>query len=61
MAHMQRRIITNLTKNAEERYQEFEALYPEIVQRIPQYALASYLGMSTEYLSRLRNRRAKKS
>lgn len=61
MAHMQRRIITNLTKNAEERYKEFEAQYPEIVQRIPQYALASYLGMSTEYLSRLRNKRTKKS
>ncbi len=61
MAHMQRRIITNLTKNAEERYKEFEVQYPEIVQRIPQYALASYLGMTTEYLSRLRNRRTKKS
>jgi CRP-like cAMP-binding protein len=60
MAHMQRRIITNLTKNAEERYQEFEAQYPDIVQRMPQYALASYLGMTTEYLSRLRNKRAKK-
>jgi CRP-like cAMP-binding protein len=61
MAFMQRRIITNLTKNAEERYKEFEAQYPEIVQRMPQYALASYLGMSTEYLSRLRNKRTKKS
>ena len=61
MAHMQRRIITNLTKDAEERYKEFEAQYPEIGQRMPQYALASYLGMSTEYLSRLRNKRAKKN
>ena len=61
MAHMQRRIITNLTKNAEERYKEYEAQYPEIVQRMPQYALASYLGMSTEYLSRLRNKRTKKT
>ena len=61
MAHMQRRIITNLTKNAEERYKDFELQYPEIVQRMPQYALASYLGMSTEYLSRLRNKRTKKN
>ena len=61
MAHMQRRIITNLTKNAEERYKEFEAQYPEIVRRMPQYALASYLGMSTEYLSRLRNKRLKRT
>ena len=61
MAHMQRRIITSLTKNAEERYEEFEAQYPDILQRIPQHALASYLGMTTEYLSRLRNKRSKKN
>ncbi len=61
VAHMQRRIITNLTMNAEDRYKEYEALHPDIVQRMPQYALASYLGMTTEYLSRLRNKRAKKS
>ena len=61
VAHMQRRIITNLTMNAEDRYKEYEALHPDIVQRMPQYALASYLGMTTEYLSRLRNKRAKKA
>lgn len=61
-AAMQRRLIVNLTKTAEERYTEFAEKYPQIVQRVPQYALASYLGMTTEYLSRLRNKRiAKKS
>ena len=60
VAHMQRRIITNLTLNAEARYKEYEALHPDIVRRMPQYALASYLGMTTEYLSRLRNKRTKK-
>ncbi len=61
VAHMQRRIITNLTMNAQDRYKEYETLHPDIVQRMPQYALASYLGMTTEYLSRLRNKRTKKS
>jgi len=55
VAAMQRRLISNLTKTAEERYEEFEQKYPSIVQRVPQYALASFLGMTTQYLSKLRN------
>jgi len=56
-AGMQRRLISNLTKTAEERYQEFEEKYPSIVARVPQYALASFLGMTTQYLSKLRKSR----
>lgn len=59
-AFMQQRIISNLTQTAEERYENFINKYPEIVQRVPQYALASYLGMTTEFLSRIRNKRATK-
>ncbi|MBC7867728.1 MAG: Crp/Fnr family transcriptional regulator, partial [Gloeobacteraceae cyanobacterium ES-bin-316] len=54
------RIITNLTKTAEERFHEFEDKYAAIAKRIPQYALASYLGMTTQYLSKLRNIRVPK-
>ncbi len=60
LASQQRRIITNLTQTAEERYANFVAKYPQIIQRVPQYALASYLGMTTEFLSRIRNKRIKK-
>lgn len=56
-AFMQQRIISNLTQSAEERYDQFIAQYPQIVQRVPQYALASYLGMTTEFLSRIRNKK----
>jgi CRP-like cAMP-binding protein len=56
-AFMQQRIISNLTQTAEERYLDFINKYPQIVQRVPQYALASYLGMTTEFLSRTRNRK----
>jgi CRP-like cAMP-binding protein len=42
-AFMQQRIISNLTQTAEERYEQFLQKYPQIVQRVPQYALASYL------------------
>lgn len=59
-AFMQQRIISNLTQSAEERYENFIAKYPHIVQRVPQYALASYLGMTTEFLSRIRNKRTTK-
>jgi CRP-like cAMP-binding protein len=44
--------------SGEERYQRFISSYPEFVQRIPQYMLASYMGLTPEFLSKLR---AKKS
>jgi CRP-like cAMP-binding protein len=56
-AHMARRVIINLTKTAEQRYELFLNRYPDIVSKVPQYALASFLGMTTEYLSKLRNKR----
>jgi len=40
----------------EENYQHFTSLFPEFVQRIPQYMLASYLGFTPEYLSELRKK-----
>jgi CRP-like cAMP-binding protein len=61
LAFQQRRVVSNLTQTAEERYETFLNKYPQIVQRFPQYALASYLGMTTEFLSRIRNKRIKKS
>lgn len=59
-AYMARRVITNLTKSAEQRYEIFLERYPNIVQKVPQYALASFLGMTTEYLSKLRHKRITK-
>ena len=60
-AYAQRRVLSNLGKTAEERYLEFFNMYPHIVQRVPQYALASYLGMSAEFLSKIRKRITSKS
>jgi CRP-like cAMP-binding protein len=59
LAYMQRRVITNITKSAEERYNNFLEKYPLFAQRVPQYALASYLGMTTEFLSKIRNKKVK--
>jgi len=60
-AFQQKRLIANLTLSAEERYKSFSEDYPLIVQRVPQYTLASYLGMSTEFLSRIRSKARKKT
>lgn len=61
LGFVQQRLLSNLSKTAEERYDEFVKKYPSIVNRVPQYALASYLGFSTEYLSKIRGRQLKKS
>ncbi|KAA3613290.1 MAG: Crp/Fnr family transcriptional regulator [Calditrichaeota bacterium] len=53
-AFAQRRILSNLGQTAAERFRDFNKLYPEIVRRVPQYMLASYLGMTPEFLSKTR-------
>lgn len=60
-AYSRRRVISNISKNAEERYLEYLEKYPQIVSRVPQYVLASYLGMSPEFLSKIRARPSRKS
>ena len=56
---MQRRLISSLTLTAEQRYDQFVEKYPDFLQRVPQYVIASYLGMTTQYLSRVRNKNIK--
>ncbi len=57
LAAHQRRIIANLTLSAEERYDDFMSRYADLAQRLPQYALASYLDMTPEFLSKIRNKK----
>lgn len=60
-AYVQRRVLSDISLNATGRYENFIARYPVLASRIPQYALASYLGISHELLSKIRNKRVKKS
>ncbi len=50
----QLRIIENLSQPAEERYQNFIQKYPQVVQRVPLKQIASYLGITPEFLSVIR-------
>jgi len=61
MISIQKRVLSNISMPAEQRYREFVSLYPELIQRIPQYAIASYLGMTTEYLSKIKRKGIRKS
>jgi CRP-like cAMP-binding protein len=58
-AYHQRRVISNLTQNAEQRYVGFMERYASVAYRVPQYALASYLGMTTQFLSKIRSKSLK--
>lgn len=60
LAFYQRRITFNLTLSAEERYDNFMNRYAHIAQRLPQYVLASFLGMTPEFLSKIRNNKVRK-
>mgnify|MGYP003637537783 FL=1 len=51
---LQERTINTMSKTAEERYIEFRTKYRDIEQRVPQYMVASYLGITPEFLSSLR-------
>lgn len=42
------------TMSAEERYRQMNEMFPEFVQRVPQYMLASYLDFSAEFMSKIR-------
>ncbi|QBQ40782.1 Crp/Fnr family transcriptional regulator [Sphingobacterium psychroaquaticum] len=51
-----RRLISSHTYTAEEKYQELLRQYPFIIQRIPQHLIASYLGLTTETISRIKKK-----
>ena len=50
----QKRLINNFSLPAKERYLQFREQYPEIEQRVPQYMVASYLGITKEFLSKIK-------
>lgn len=57
---LQRRITSLQNNSAEERYLYFAQTYPEIISRVPQLMVASYLGITPESLSRIRRELAQR-
>lgn len=58
---LQERLLQNISSTAEERYQSFLDLYPHLANRLSQVQIAAFLGVTPEFLSRLRNIRSKTS
>lgn len=58
--HLQNRVTQLQGATAEERYLHFIKLYPDILLRVPQALVASYLGITPEGLSRVRKELANK-
>lgn len=58
---LQDRINSLLGETAEERYLKFIKMYPDLLLRVPQWMVASYLGITPESLSRVRKELARKN
>lgn len=57
--NLQNRLLQNISSTAEERYLSFMETYSHLSNRLPQTQIASFLGITPEFLSRLRNRLVK--
>ncbi len=52
----QNRILQNISSTAEERYIAFQKQYPHLLNRLPNTQIASYLGITSEFLSKVRKK-----
>ena len=59
MVGLQQRTIQNISSTAEERYLDFQKRYPQFFNRISNVQIASYLGVTPEFLSAIRKKIAK--
>ncbi|MDQ0640054.1 CRP-like cAMP-binding protein [Pedobacter sp. W3I1] len=57
LLNAQKTFYSYLKNNPQQRYKELIEEHPHIIQRIPQHYIASYLGITSVSLSRIRNRR----
>lgn len=59
VAH-QERLMDNLSLTAEERFEKFCAKYPTLIQKIPQKHIASYIGVTPEFFSKMKSKMLRK-
>ncbi len=58
---MENRVLQTISSTAEERYLSFNNQYPHLIQRLPNTQIASYLGITPEFLSKIRKDLSKKA
>lgn len=58
---LQKRVLQNISSTAEERYLTFVENFPQLVNRIPQTQIAAYIGITPEFLSKIRRKLSEKS
>ena len=56
----QERLMDNLSLTAEERFEKFNKKYPTLFQRVPQKQIASYIGVTPEFFSKMKSRMLRK-
>ncbi|WP_396170569.1 Crp/Fnr family transcriptional regulator [Flavobacterium sp.] len=56
----QERLMDNLSLTAEERFEKFSRKYPDLIQKVPQKQIASYLGVTPEFFSKMKSKLLKK-
>jgi CRP-like cAMP-binding protein len=52
---LQQRFYAMVSQTVEERYRNFLEKYPRVAQRVPQHQIARYIGVSPEFLSKIRS------
>lgn len=57
---LQKRLVSILVNSAEENYDELLNQYPNLVRRLPQYHISSYLGVTPVFLSKIRSGKTRK-
>ena len=56
----QERLMDNLSLTAEERFEKFCTKYPTLIQKVPQKQVASFIGVTPEFFSKMKSRLLKK-
>ncbi len=52
----QERLMDNLSLSAEERFEKFCSKYPTLIQKVPQKQIASYIGVTPEFFSKMKSK-----
>jgi CRP-like cAMP-binding protein len=56
----QERLMDNLSLSAEDRFEKFHLKYPALIQKIPQKQIASYIGVTPEFYSKMKGKLLRK-